>query len=535
MCGKWLLRNLCSSHIRIHVEIMFHVNGKQYRQKTKLGQGMFGKCWLVADNSTGAQYAVKTVDMRKLDAYQRNQAKAEVDILRASEHNSSGAGHPNIVRYYNNWFRGDELCLLMEYCPNGNLEQYIDGCKTEGMPIPEMEVSYKLWQLLSALDYCHNTMHVIHRDIKPANILLDRTGRVKLADFGISKQVQDMAMLAQTQAGTPMYMPPEMMRGMQYGPKVDIWMLGCVLYEIMAYKLPWCVGHEVRSWNELQRRVLSQPIDTAFLRKRGYSSDVCKVAHCMLDRDEKARPNTQNLLQLCTMHAPPSSATCDLYQTITPSTRTPFTNARSYSTPTLPVVESEEEHGYAHNYPPPPSAVDIGDEMPPMDDLSIDAPPLPHEYIPQPVPRDSRPPSPRLPPSPMAKPATPRTLFDKGDGTERGRPRRIMPRRPAAPTYAPRDAAVAIQTAMRQSLTRRRPASKPHLPPLAPAPAAARRGYQEIHNRAAAPHDPYAGAAGVRARRVDQVAPRVFKNEAALPPAPISARRQPAGNRKAWL
>ena len=81
---------------------------------------------------------------------------------------------------------------------------------------------------------------VIYRDLKPENILLDAEGYIKLADFGICKVLDSESEHATTLIGTPNYIAPEMFREqVQYDFSVDLWSLGCVLYEIVAGQPPF--------------------------------------------------------------------------------------------------------------------------------------------------------------------------------------------------------------------------------------------------------------------------------------------------------
>lgn len=261
--------------------------GVRYQKIKKLGEGSFGVVHLVTDPK-GNEYVIKTVD--RLSTQEALQdAKREVDILRLSE---SSLGHPNVVRYYESFVRSRELCILMEYAPNGNLSEYITYQRTRGTHVPEIDVCHKLRQMCSAIGYCHNNLKVIHRDIKPANVLIDKYGTLKLTDFGISKQLQDINFQCATQAGTPIYMPPEMMSGLTYTFKADMWMLGCVLYELMALQMPWGM---VRNLEVLADRIRKQVIDTSLLRLR-YSEELCSIVRWLLDRDASKRPCTEQVV-----------------------------------------------------------------------------------------------------------------------------------------------------------------------------------------------------------------------------------------------
>ena len=89
-------------------------------------------------------------------------------------------------------------------------------------------------QLGLALAHCH-ARGVVHRDVKPNNVLIDDNGVVRLADFGFSRRVlgqQDSRVLSQSVC-TPWYTSPEVLLGMSdYGPGVDLWATGCVLWEL---------------------------------------------------------------------------------------------------------------------------------------------------------------------------------------------------------------------------------------------------------------------------------------------------------------
>ena len=144
--------------------------------------------------------------------------------------------HPGIVRVYDFGRAGLRWYLLMEFVEGANLRGLLDG----GRLSPELALSI-VPQLCDALEYAHS-VGVVHRDIKPENVLIDASGRVKLADFGLAKMLD--APLAERTAtdvvmGTLNYMAPEQMsRPRDVDHRADIYSLGVVFYEMLTGELP---------------------------------------------------------------------------------------------------------------------------------------------------------------------------------------------------------------------------------------------------------------------------------------------------------
>lgn len=90
--------------------------------------------------------------------------------------------------------------------------------------------------IVRAIAHCH-AQNVIHRDIKPENIMVDKNHRVKLLDFGLSKNAKGVK--DQQICGTPFYMAPEMILGEYYDTQVDVWSLGVLLYSIVSGHMPF--------------------------------------------------------------------------------------------------------------------------------------------------------------------------------------------------------------------------------------------------------------------------------------------------------
>ena len=208
----------------------------EFRIMKKLGEGAFGTVYKVESQSS-RHYALKMIQLQAGDAKAREEVQHEVQILKRQANR-----HNNVIKYYDSWFRGSELCILMEYAPNGTLLDYIDHARDNGTYIPEMEVIHMLKQMLSALDFFHTKLNIVHRDVKPENMLIDQYGVIKLSDFGVSKQFHGRNNLAKTQAGSPMFMAPEVLDGRAYTYKVDVWGMGCIVYEMMALAPPFTLN-----------------------------------------------------------------------------------------------------------------------------------------------------------------------------------------------------------------------------------------------------------------------------------------------------
>jgi len=144
--------------------------------------------------------------------------------------------HPNIVAVHD-FGETDGLCwLLMDYVDGVNLRQAL---RAGALP-PEKALAI-VPQMCDALQYAHDE-GVVHRDIKPENVLVDRQGRVKIADFGLAKLVgpQDVTLTDDHQVfGTPHYMAPEQMEAARdVDHRADIFSLGVVFYEMLTGRLP---------------------------------------------------------------------------------------------------------------------------------------------------------------------------------------------------------------------------------------------------------------------------------------------------------
>ena len=151
--------------------------------------------------------------------------------------------HPGIVTIHDSGRAGDLYYFIMEFIDGLSLRQLLHG---RDQPLEQDEALPIVATICDALGYAHEE-GIVHRDIKPENILLDRKGRVKIADFGLAKllgpnggQLSRLALTSPQQLiGTPHYMAPEQTeRPLEVDHRADIYSLGVVLYEMLTGQLP---------------------------------------------------------------------------------------------------------------------------------------------------------------------------------------------------------------------------------------------------------------------------------------------------------
>jgi len=148
--------------------------------------------------------------------------------------------HPGIVAVYDFGQQGGLYYLLMEFVDGMNLRQLLRQGKLN--PAEALKI---VPQICEALQNAHDE-GIVHRDIKPENILLDKRGRVKIADFGLAKLLGSKADVGLTRThqimGTPHYMAPEQIQGTRdVDHRADIYSLGVTFYEMLTGELP--LGH----------------------------------------------------------------------------------------------------------------------------------------------------------------------------------------------------------------------------------------------------------------------------------------------------
>ncbi|KAK3560919.1 hypothetical protein QTP86_023112 [Hemibagrus guttatus] len=192
-----------------------------------LGKGNFAVVKLARHRITKTEVAIKIIDKTQLDSVNLEKIYREVKIMKMLD-------HPHIIKLYQVMETKNMLYLVTEYAKNGEIFDYL----AKHGRLSEPEARRKFWQILSAVEYCHNR-NVVHRDLKAENLLLDGHMNIKIADFGFANFFQPGKPLA-TWCGSPPYAAPEVFEGQQYeGPQLDIWSLGVVLYVLVCGALPF--------------------------------------------------------------------------------------------------------------------------------------------------------------------------------------------------------------------------------------------------------------------------------------------------------
>ena len=191
-----------------------------YRVVKYLGSGSYGSVDQIVDNIDNKRYALKKI--RKADV-KAEAFKNEVNLL-------SMLNSDKIVKFYGSFSDKDFFYIKMEYCNCGKLADFIENNK--GKENINEDILLKIiYNICLGLNEIHSK-NIIHRDLNPNNIFMNEEYDIKIGDFGISK----LCKTAHTYVGTLNYQAPELLKGGEYDNKVDIWALGCIIYELFTLK-----------------------------------------------------------------------------------------------------------------------------------------------------------------------------------------------------------------------------------------------------------------------------------------------------------
>lgn len=246
-----------------------------------MGTGSFGTCFKVKNKLTQKLFVWKAVDCGSMSEEKRQQVTTELNLLKQFN-------HPHIVQYFNHIVNKetDTLYIIMECCDGGDLAQWIIRCKKERCHFEEEFIWRSLYQISKAIQGCHShkrKITVLHRDIKPANVFLDGIGNIKIGDYGLAAlSVNDEKALS-----TSFYMSIEEIKNTKHKQKSDLWLLGCLIYE-MCNLSPPARGKRADAG--------SQEGGHAHTIPKLYSVDMQKMIDFMLAVDHGYRPTVEVIL-----------------------------------------------------------------------------------------------------------------------------------------------------------------------------------------------------------------------------------------------
>ena len=211
---------------------------------TQGGFGTVNVCW---DARLQRRVAIKRMPLR-LGEHSPSEASTMAEAL-SEARTSSMLSHPNIVTMFD--FERDESYsyLVMEYVDGLNLADFL--ARVEGGVLTFDECAHLVDSLASALAFAHEN-GVLHLDIKPANIMVDRTGTVKLADFGMAS-LASAAGYGGARGGTVGYMPPEQIDGDYVDERTDIFSLAVVVWQALTGRCPFAAATAEKSLALIER------------------------------------------------------------------------------------------------------------------------------------------------------------------------------------------------------------------------------------------------------------------------------------------
>src|SRR3954470_5132286 len=207
----------------------------RYTIERTIGSGAMGTVYEGVDPQLGRRVAIKTILKTQLDeATAKDYSKRFLREAKAV----ARLNHPNIVQGYDFGQEGNVAYLVMEFIKGKELKAFFDANERFDLK----EAVRIMGELCEALEFAHNA-GIIHRDIKPANVMLDAQAHTKLTDFGVARVQDSDKTVERTQAGTlvgtPAYMSPEQITGVNIDKRSDVFSAGIILYQFLTGAKPF--------------------------------------------------------------------------------------------------------------------------------------------------------------------------------------------------------------------------------------------------------------------------------------------------------
>lgn len=254
-------------------------NKDLYKDMRKIGEGSTGDVFVARNSKTDELIAIKKMQINSENV---KLLTSEIEIMK-------DVNHPNIIKFIEAFIVDEnQLWVVMEYMDGGCLTDILE--QFESVQFTESHIAYICLETLKALNYIHSK-HRIHRDIKSDNILLSSKGNIKVADFGYAAQLTLQQQKRNTVVGTPYWMAPELIRGHDYGVKVDIWSLGIMLREMIEGEPPYMEFPPLRALFLITTKGIPPLKDES-----KWSKEFLDFYEKCLEKEVEKRPDSNELL-----------------------------------------------------------------------------------------------------------------------------------------------------------------------------------------------------------------------------------------------
>jgi len=257
--------------------------GKFFISEKVLGKGASAEVRLgcFAENKNQL-VAVKMIDKKNITD---KDPKKFIDLLQREISILQSLSHQNIVKMMDVSQTNNYIYIFLEFCNGGSLKDYI---KKKGGYLSEKEAVIFFKEICEAFKIMEEKK-IIHRDIKQENVMI-HNDQVKISDFGFSRVIEVGDPNYYSRLGTPLYMPPQIIKGERYGPKCDVWSVGILLYTMLYGFHPFISKSEENKVTNLVGLLKNiETREVKFPEKPARSQTIKKLLIRMLGKKEEDR------------------------------------------------------------------------------------------------------------------------------------------------------------------------------------------------------------------------------------------------------